>query len=48
MAAIREVLDVANTYPEEHPERHNLILEATRMGLRLLELIKQIEEQDLD
>lgn len=55
VAAIDEQLGLAREYGRKRPysasdeiERQKLLLEATRLTLRLLEVQKEIEDYDLD
>lgn len=48
LAAMRELLGLADDPQYELPKREAWAYEATRLGLRLLALQKRIEELDLD
>lgn len=50
LACMSEILDLADslTHPSQFNMRTNLVLESTRVGNRLLELQKRIEEEDID
>lgn len=47
LAAMKEVLGLADCY-DDPMKRKPYVLEATRLGLRLLEVQKKIEDNDLD
>ena len=53
--AIRDLLDLSDEYGRKlpylsdyHVRREALVMEATRLGLRLMRVQHQIEEHDLD
>ena len=53
--AIRDLLDLSDEYGRKlpylsdyHVRREALVMEATRLGLRLMRVQQQIEEHDLD
>lgn len=53
--AIRDLLDLSDEYgeklpylPEYHKKRESLVLEATRLALRLKKVQYEIEEFDID
>jgi 5'-deoxynucleotidase YfbR-like HD superfamily hydrolase len=55
IVAIRDLLDLSDEYggklpylSEYHAKRESLVMEATRLALRLQRIQYEIEEQDLD
>lgn len=48
IAAIRELLGLAEEYGNDVMRRKTFIMEATRLSLRLLDVQKQIEDHDTD
>lgn len=48
LAGMRELLDLADAYGSNLVMRQYFVMEATRLGLRLLAVQKEIEDRDLD